>query len=371
MVGVRSHRHIVCTALLVLLFSGGAWGVFSRRSPSGDGQTWIHNQTWDVWVRRPAGWRQRTGATDENLLYQCVDPAGKAVFEVHALRLRSKDAEIEALADALEASMRADAGYFQERLTGRNVTISGGQCLARDYRGNVSGMNARATVRYIRREDSLFLVVCAFPESLASSYRGPARRHVRGFRLTAPPSSRRQEGSLQPTLFCTTVLGSALGEWIHNEDFNFWAYRPASWSNEKEDLPRNGVQQFSDPSGDAGLVIYAAKLPAGQFTVGDIADACESYLDAQTPFLKKRLSSREHPVKGARGVLRRYRGSFEGIGTRATVLYLVHKERFFVVFGFCAEPDALRCNDVLTESVTSFHFASPESYPSARIGPAD
>jgi len=359
--GFPPRHHILCATALVCAFSGVARATFSRASDASDGPTWVHHKPWNVWIRRPADWRRHKAALAGNVIFRYIDPAGKAAFEAHALHLPSQDADIEALADALEASMRVDAGYFRERLASAKVTVAGGQALARRYRGPVGGMMARAEVRYVRRKDAVFVVLCAYPESLSNLYEQLAKDCVKGFRLRPPASSGSGKRSSPATRLAATILKSAFGEWVYNDDFNFWAYRPPSWRDQKNDLPRNGVRRFNDPSGNAGLVIYAAELPPGEFTVEEIADASEGYFAARTPLLDQRLSSRQHPLHGASGILRRYRGSADGVGTRATVLYVLQDNTLFVVFGFCAEPFAPQYGDALTESVTSFHFASPDS----------
>ena len=261
--------------------------------------------------------------------------------------------------------MRVDAGYFRERLANAAVPVAGGRALARSYRGPVGGMMARAAVRYVRRKDAVFIVLCAYPESLADSYDELAHDCVAGFRLSPPRAPADPKRSSPASRLASTILKHAFGQWVHNDDFNFWAYRPASWRDQKDDLPRNGVHRFNDPSGNAGLVIYAAELPQGDFTVEQIADASEGYFAARTPLLDRRLSTRPHPLHGAQGIIRRYRGSVDGVNTRATVLYVLQDNTFFVVFGFCTEPVAPQYADTLTESVTSFHFASPETLPAS------
>ena len=362
--GRLSLRHyILCVLLLVCVFSGTAWGTFARRSQPSDSSAWVHHKTWDVWVRRPEGWRRHDVGLGADMIFQYIDPAGRAAFEVHALHLPSQDGSLEALADALEASMRMTAGYFSERLSDARVAVAGGEGLAREYHGPVGSTPVRAAVRYIRRKGAVFVVLCAYPESLAGSYEQVAGECVESFRLRAPRLSGAGKQSSPATRLCSTILADVFGEWVHDDDFNFWAYRPACWRDQEKNLPRNGVRCFNEPGGNAGLVIYAAELPHGKFAVEQIADASEAYFAARTPFLERRLSSRCHPVRGARGILRRYRGSVGDVETRSTVLYVLQDKTFFVIFGFCAEPVAARCGDALTQSVTSFHFASPEAYP--------
>ena len=259
--------------------------------------------------------------------------------------------------------MRVDAGYFSERLSDARVTVAGGEGIAREYRGPVEGTVARAAVRYVRRKGAVFVVLCAYPESLSGSYEQFARESIEGFRLKAPRSSGAGKETPARSRLCSTILSDTFGEWVHNDDFNFWAYRPPRWRDRNDDLPRNGVRRFSGPGDNAGLVIYAAKLPREEFTVEQIADASETYFAAQTPLLKRRLSSRQHPVRGARGILRQYRGMINSVEIYTTVLYVVQDKAFFVVLGFCAEPVVPQYGDALTESVTSFHFASPEALP--------